>query len=114
MPTKSEKEARKALRADLAAKQRREFHESLSMTDMLFADLADAAEVLVSGTTDEARRVRAAKTLYNLQNTEILDFIVREVCSADTIESLFKECLDGDGFPLKKPRIGEFDIRKYI
>lgn len=80
-----------------------------------FQELSDAAEVLVAGTQDGKRRKKAAKTLYNIQNTEILDFIVSEVCSAETIENLLRECLDGDGFPLKKRDApAEFDMGKYV
>jgi hypothetical protein len=50
MPTKSEKEAHKALRADLAAKQQREFYESLPMADILFADLFDFLDGQLSET----------------------------------------------------------------
>jgi hypothetical protein len=80
-----------------------------------YEELSDAADVLVTDTRDEARRTKAAKTLYDIQGTEILDFIVREVCGADAIDSLLKECLDGDGFPLKRKNpVAEFDIGKYV
>jgi hypothetical protein len=71
--------------------------------------------VLVRGTTDDERRVKAAKTLHDVQNTEIFDFLVHEVCSADAVESLLKECLDGDGFLIKKPNpVAEFDMSRYV
>ncbi|MDR2883343.1 MAG: DUF4122 domain-containing protein [Alistipes sp.] len=80
-----------------------------------YEELSDAVEVLVTDTRNEARRTKAAKTLYDIQGTEILDFIVREVCGADAIDTLLKECLDGDGFPLKRKNpVAEFDIGKYV
>jgi hypothetical protein len=87
----------------------------MSASGTSFEEMSDAADVLVRGSTDNERRVKAAKTLHDIQNTEILDFLVREVCSSDAVESLLKECLDGDGFPLKKPNPVEgFDIGRYM
>lgn len=80
-----------------------------------FDELSDAVDVLARGTTDEAMRTKAAKTLYDLQGTEVLDLIMREVCQDDAIERLRQECLDGDGLPIKKwnPLEG-FDMGRYV
>jgi hypothetical protein len=87
----------------------------MSASGTSFEEMSDAADVLVRGTTDNERRVKAAKTLHDLQNTEIFDFLAREVCSSDAVESLLKECLDGDGFPLKKRNsVAGFDMSRYV
>jgi hypothetical protein len=89
--------------------------ENEMSSGVAFEDLSDAAEVLMNGITDETQRVKAAKTLYDIQNTEIMEMLVREVCSVDAIEGLFKECLDGDGFPINKRNSLEgFDMEKYV
>lgn len=65
---------------------------------LTFEELSNATDVLSENTADPDRRTKAAKTLYDIRNTEIMEFMLREVCSADAIENLFKECLNGDGF----------------
>jgi hypothetical protein len=49
MPTKNDKESREALRAELTAKQRREFYGSLPMAGMLFTDLFHFLRERLSG-----------------------------------------------------------------
>jgi hypothetical protein len=80
-----------------------------------FDELSNVVEVLKTGLQDEARRMEAAITLNGIRETKLMDYILCEVCRADTVENLFKECLDGDGFPLKKRNPLEgFDMRKYV
>jgi hypothetical protein len=81
---------------------------------VVFEELVDAADVILRGTTDESRRAKAAKTLYKVRDTEIMDLLVGEVFSADAIDSLFRECLDGNGLPRSKRQITEFDMNKYV
>ncbi len=80
-----------------------------------FEDLNNTVDVLKNGTRDEVRLVKAAKTAYDIQDTEIMDILVREVCGADDIESLITGCLDPDGIPLKKrSAVAGFRIEDYV
>lgn len=79
-----------------------------------FRDLTDMVEVLMHETNNENQLARTAKTLYNAQGTEIMDFVTREICNADAVADLLKKCLDGNGFPLRKPRLTDFEISKYV
>lgn len=82
-----------------------------------FEEIGNAVDVLkASAGSDKRTKTRVAQTLYNIQNTDILDFITREVCAADIIDNLLSDCLDGNGFPKtgKVDSIKDFDIQKYV
>jgi hypothetical protein len=80
-----------------------------------FEDLGNVVDVLKNGSRDEVRLVKAAKTAYDIQDTEIMETLVREVCRADEIGSLIKSYLDADGLPLKKRNpVAGFRIEDYV
>lgn len=86
--------------------------ENEMSSGVAFDDLSAAADVLTRGTTDDERRIKAAKTVYDIQNTEALDFLVREVSNAAAIGNLLN-CLDADGFPKPKPAT-DFEMGRYV
>ena len=87
-----------------------------------FEEIGEAVDVLKAPAgVDEQTKTRVARTLYNIQNTDMLDFITREVCATDVIDDLLSDCLDGDGLAktgkvdnIEDIRIRDFDIRKYV
>ncbi len=80
-----------------------------------FEDLGNAVEVLTTDVRDETRRLNAAKTVYHIQNTELEEFFTTEVSDREAVKNLLKECLDTDGFPLKKHNsLAEFRIEDYV
>jgi hypothetical protein len=81
-----------------------------------FEDLSNAVEVLRTGVQDEGRRLCAAETVYKIQDTELEEFLTNEVADIETVHKLLKECLDENGFPLKKNNdpLAYFNIEDYV
>jgi hypothetical protein len=80
-----------------------------------FQDLANVVDVLKNGSQDEKKLINAAITVHDIQNTQIMDYIVREVCKIDVVENLMKEHLDQYGFPLqKRSDLTDFKIEDYV
>lgn len=80
-----------------------------------YEEISQAADVLVNGTKDEAQRLKAAKTLYDLQNTQLYDFIAGEISRETEIKNLFHDCLDVEGFPLKhSDSVAGFEMGRYV
>lgn len=93
-------------------------------TGMTYEDMMNAVGVLTTKglDTDDEKVIRTAKTMYDIQQTEIFRFITTEVSNIELVESLFKKCLNEYGEPLQK-RKGEilsvettekFDWDKYV
>jgi hypothetical protein len=88
---------------------------AMSSSGVSFQDLEDAVDVLKNGTEDETRLINVAKTLYDIQNTEIMEIFVQNVCRDDDIKNLVESNLDGNGYPLKKrDDLADFNIEDYI
>lgn len=80
-----------------------------------FDDLDNVFDVLKNGSRDETRLVKAAKTAYDIQNTEIMEMLVSEVCREADIVRLIEGYLDTDGFPLpRRSSIADFRIEDYL
>ena len=71
-------------------------------TALTFEQLGNVAEVLMSGSGDEEKNVRAAEILYQVKDTDLYNFFANEVSTKEEIERLFKECLDEKGQPLPR------------
>lgn len=74
----------------------------MSSSGVTYEDLSNAMDVLRNGTQEGFKRLMAAKTIYEIRDTEILDLIIGEISDAVAVDNLLKECLDGDGLLLKK------------
>lgn len=87
---------------------------------MSFEQIGDAVNVLTTEGADEQRMARTAKTVYDLQNTPIYEFMTKEVCSAERLENLVKSFIDDQGEIIVKKvdnledvRLRNFDISIY-
>ncbi len=69
-------------------------------TALTFEQLGNVAEVLMSGSGDEGKVLRAAEILYQLKDTDLFNFFANEVSTEEEIERMFEECLDEKGQPL--------------
>lgn len=69
-------------------------------TALIFEQLGNVAEVLMSGSGDEGKNVWAAEILYQVKDTDLYNFFANEVSTKEEIERLFREYLDEKGQPL--------------
>jgi hypothetical protein len=94
-------------------------------TGKTFAELSEAAEVIRAANPADVpreKRVSAARTLYEVRQTDMYAFFSTQLSNAAAIERLINECLDDDGMPLEKPRSGsrrepfpgDFDIDSFV
>ena len=91
-------------------------------TGRTFEDIQNAVDVIVGKNKKEDERLNAAKTLYELKQTDMMDFFVTQIGNIEVIEQLLSENLDENGQPLKhksakkklKDEVANFDISKYV
>ena len=92
-------------------------------TGMTYEDMMNAVGVLTGENRDtgDEKVIRAVKTLYDIQQTDIFNFFTTEVSNIELVESLFKECLDEYGQPLPQRKKAmpleseaKFDWNKFI
>lgn len=90
-------------------------------TGLTYEEMANAVGVLTDTTTDEQKIIDAAKTIHNIKDTDLYEFITHQVSNQDNVESLLRDCLDDNGTPLtirKSKRSPEemksFDLGKYV
>lgn len=90
-------------------------------TGLTYEEMANAVGVLTDATTDEQKIIDAAKTIHNIKDTDLYEFITHQVSNQDNVESLMRDCLDEGGNPLPRrrsknsiERIKSFDMKKYI
>lgn len=77
---------------------------------MTYDELSNAVGVVSGGESGDDNRIRAARTLYEVRQTDLFQFFTTQVTNVETVDRLFEECLDGNGSPLKRPqRRREFD-----
>ena len=86
---------------------------------MTYEDIHNMAEVLSGRESDESKRVRAAETLNDIQDTDFFEFLVKEAASREKVDTLLREYFDDDGKPLKKTTVGtdvstDFDWNLYV
>jgi hypothetical protein len=90
-------------------------------TGLTYEEMANAVGVLTDATTDEQKIIDAAKTIHNIKDTDLYEFITHQVSNLDNVEKLMNDCLDDNGTPLtvrKSKRNPEemrsFDLGKYV
>lgn len=90
---------------------------------LTFENLSNAAAILISKseTADYEKVADAARTLYNLRNTDMFEFFTTQISNVEVIENMFKEYLDDSGQPLPerspqkaRKELDNFDIGKYV
>lgn len=84
-------------------------------TGMSFERISEAVGVLTEPDCDEEKKLRAARTFDDLHDTQILEFITREVSNLPAIDKLIKEHLDANGEP-RRPgmNLENFRIADYV
>ena len=109
-------------KAELMSDYVSEVDEDFS-TGMTYEDMMNAVGVLTGENRDtgDEKVIRAVKTLYDIQQTDIFNFFTTEVSNIELVESLFKECLDEYGQPLPQRKKAmpleseaKFDWNKFI
>jgi len=87
-------------------------------TGLTFEEMANAVGVLTDATTDERKIIEAAKTIHNIKDTDLYEFITHQVSNQDNVESLLRDCLDDVGNPLPKRRskksLEGFDMSRFV
>ena len=70
-------------------------------TGLTFERMANAVEVLTeNGNGDDTKVIEAARTIYNIRQTDLFQFFTTQISNFEQVENLLKECLDGEGNPL--------------
>lgn len=70
---------------------------------MTYEDMKNVADVLTAqGKVSEENRIRAAKTLYSIRQTDMFRFMTTQIGNMELVENLLRECLDEQGTALKK------------
>ena len=109
-------------KAELMSDYVSEVDEDFS-TGMTYEDMMNAVGVLTgeNRNTNDEKVIRTVKSIYDIRQTEIFDFLTTEVSNIELVESLFKECLDEYGEPLPQRKKAtppeseeKFDWDKYV
>jgi hypothetical protein len=89
-------------------------------TGMTYEQISEALEVVQGKKTDDADKLAAARTLYEVQGSDLFNFLTVQAENEAIIEKLLKENLDNAADPadgnIKKQqrKIEEFDMGKYV
>lgn len=77
---------------------------------MTYEDIQNMADVLSGKESDESKRVRAAETIHDIQDTDFFEFLRREAVNREKVEALMREYFDENGEPRKKTVEGTNDV----
>lgn len=88
-------------------------------TGLTFEKLANAVGVLTDATGDEDKVVEAAKTLYDVRQTDLFEFFTTQISNKEMVERLLHECLDEEGRPrpqrkAKATQAAGFNWKKFV
>ena len=86
---------------------------------LTYDEISNAVGVLKTATADADKALAAARTIFNLKNTDLFEFFTTQVSNAEAIDKLLAESLDGNGLPLLKKKsstdgIAAFQWERYI
>jgi hypothetical protein len=91
-----------------------------SSTGMTYEQISQALDVMQGRQTDEAGRQAAAHILYEVEGSDLFNFLTAQAENEALVEKLIKENIDNNNIPLtettKKKRRDrkEFDMDKYV
>jgi hypothetical protein len=91
-----------------------------SSTGMTYEQISQALDVMQGRQTDEAGRQAAARILYEVEGSDLFNFLTTQAENEALVEKLIKENIDNDDILLsentKKKRRDrkEFDMDKYV
>jgi len=88
-------------------------------TGMTYEQLSSAMDVIQGKKTDERELHIVARTLVEIQGSDVFNFLTAQAENEQIIEKLMKDYLDTGGEPAsgirkKQKEIEEFDIGKYV
>ncbi|GHT42157.1 hypothetical protein FACS189437_09890 [Bacteroidia bacterium] len=89
-------------------------------TGMTYEQISQALDVVQEKTTDDGNRLTTARILYEIQGSDVFDFLAAQAENEAMIEKLIRENIDDDGVPLsgntrkQQRKIAEFDMNKYV
>jgi hypothetical protein len=94
-----------------------DFHSSTGMT---YEQISQALDVVQGKSTDDAGRQAAARILYEIEGSDLFNFLTAQAENEALVEKLIRENIDNSGVPLsdstRKLRRDrkEFDMDKYV
>ena len=91
-------------------------------TGRTFEDIQNAVDVIIGKKKGCDERLNAAKTIYEIRQTDMMEFFETQISNIEVIEQLLSENLDENGQPLKsksakkkvQDEVEDFDMSKYI
>jgi hypothetical protein len=87
---------------------------------MTYEQISQVLDVVRRKQTDETGKAETARILYEIQGSDVFDFLAAQAENEAMIEKLIKENIDNDGIPLpenarkQQREIEEFDMDKYV
>lgn len=88
---------------------------------MTFDQISNAVAVIANGTFDGDNASEAARTLYEIRNTDMFGFFTTQVANAEAVDNLFRKYIDTNGYALiqqsltsSSPELLNFDWDKYV
>lgn len=82
---------------------------------LTYDEISNAVGVLTTAAPDADNALAAARTIFNLKNTELFEFFTTQVSNTAAVERLLAECLDNTGQPLPTRKFAEdFQWERYI
>jgi len=87
-------------------------------TGLTYEEMENAVSVLTVPTDNEEKIIQAAKTILDIKDTDLYEFMIHQVSNIDSVERLLDDCLDHTGSPLperkSKKALQEFDITQFV
>ena len=68
---------------------------------LTYDEISNAVGVLTTAAPDADNVLAAARTIFNLKNTDLFDFFTMQVSNSAAVEKLLTDCLNRDGQPLQ-------------
>lgn len=68
---------------------------------LTYDEISNAVGVLTTAAPDADDALAAARTIFNLKNTDLFEFFTTQVSNSAAVEKLLTDCLNRDGQPLQ-------------
>lgn len=85
---------------------------------LTYDEISNAVGVLTTAALDVDNSLAAARTIFDLKNTDLFEFFTTQVSNAETIEKLLEACLDENGQPQRhntqKADVSDFQWERYV
>ncbi|WP_304719858.1 DUF4122 family protein [uncultured Alistipes sp.] len=85
---------------------------------LTYDEISNAVGVLTTAAPDVDNALAAARTIFDLKNTDLFEFFTTQVSNAETIEKLFETCLDEKDQPQRhntqKADVSDFQWERYV